>query len=846
MPEVPGNIQENLAHLELDAGPVTKRLSGLQSPPPATEMPGSAAPAYPSRNSFLATLANWQGDKAGLAQYSNGSKENATPFDRPSFSPFPALKNRATNVPPSDEDREIILEKAREPVLNSNDPEMQLTWAQDALAYVEIAVQNDMRTSTHSGSRPQTPQTEHQLRVDAVNIVSFLAEQHHPRAEFIKGMWLEFGKFNFRLDRKEAYHCFSRAAQKGYARAEYRIGMQFENSNDPEKAIKHYKIGVQAQDSASSYRMGMMYLLGQHGQPLDYERGIQLIRFAAETADENAPQGAYVYGMLQARELPQVDVPEQYLPFDLGAARSSIEKAAYLGFAKAQSKMGAAYELCQLGCDFDPALSIHYNALAARQGEPEADMAISKWFLCGYEGLFEKNEELAFTYAQRAALSGLPTAEFAMGYFYEIGMYVPVDLKQARSWYEKAAEHGNKDAAGRIEGISRSNTLSKKDHHGAAIAKIQSQYGSHRGKRPDRFKTPAAPMPTIADTSTNMPDSNEYAKRTATPQQRPQSTAPYPDDDFPPQTRPLTTRPPYASTNSSPDVRPNPNSTPRPLLDPNYRTPTSNTMGPPRPYSHLDGVGRGRGRGSPAPTMPGTLGNQGYRQPSSGPLSPQFNQTLTENTRPPSAGISIGYAAPLDPTGPDGRKRIQKRGPPSGAATASNLRPLPNHSSSSALPDRTSGQRLSSLPHSQTFASDGRPASGRPLSAGMPGAPSSNAPGPRPSSTMQTPGTPTVHPNTGPMLPPKFPNNSQPTATPPPTATTTRPPGKGPKTFEEMGVPQSKKEADCVSATKSHCKVDADKGLDNYVVDKGQNLHSAWCLYPRLSGYCFLCLVIAR
>jgi hypothetical protein len=40
----------------------------------------------------------------------------------------------------------------------------------------------------------------------------------------------------------------------------------------------------------------MMALLGQHGQPLDYERGIRLISFAAETADENAPQGAYVRG----------------------------------------------------------------------------------------------------------------------------------------------------------------------------------------------------------------------------------------------------------------------------------------------------------------------------------------------------------------------------------------------------------------------------------------------------------------------------------------------------------------------------------------------------------------------
>lgn len=800
MPEVPGNIQENLAHLELDAGPVSNRLSGLQSPPPA-EMPGSVAPSFPSRSSSLSTLANWQGQTAGLAPAGSGSQNDNGALDRPSFSPFPALKKRSPKVPPSDDEREVILEKAREPVLNSNDPEMQLTWAQDALTYVEIAMQNDLRTSNRAGSRPQTPRTEHQLRVDAVNVVSFLADQHHPRAEFIKGMWLEFGKFKFRLDRKEAYHCFSRAAQKGYARAEYRIGMQFENSNDPEKAIKHYNIGVKARDSASSYRMGMMHLLGQHGQPVNHQRGVQLIKFAAETADENAPQGAYVYGMLQARELPQVDIPEQYLPFDLGAARFNIEKAAYLGFAKAQTKMGAAYELCQLGCDFDPALSLHYNALAARQGESEADMAISKWFLCGYEGLFEKNEEIAFTYAQRAAASGLPTAEFAMGYFFEIGMYVSVDLKEAKSWYEKAAEHGNKDATGRIEGIARSNTLSKKDHHGAAIAKIQSQYGSHRGKRPDRFKTPAPPMPTISDTGSSMPDASQFARRTATPQQRTQSTTPYPEDDYPSQSRPPVTRPPYASTNSSPDIRPNPNDPGRPSLDLNYRAPTSNSMGPPRPYSQMDNISGGRGQGSPVTVIPGSLGSQGYRQPSPGPLVPPNNRPLPENTRPQSSGISIGYSAPLDPTGPDGRRKIQKRGPPSGAAT-SNLRPLPQYADSTTTPDRTSGQRLSSLPHSQTFAIDGRPPSGRPVSAGMQSAPAPSAPGPRSSTTMQTPGNPSVRPHTGPLSPPKFPNTDRPVATPPPTTTVTKPLGKGPKTFEEMGVPQSKKDADCVGLQK--------------------------------------------
>ena len=38
----------------------------------------------------------------------------------------------------------------------------------------------------------------------------------------------------------------------------------------------------------------MMTLLGQHGQALDYDRGVKLVSYSAQTADENAPQGAYV------------------------------------------------------------------------------------------------------------------------------------------------------------------------------------------------------------------------------------------------------------------------------------------------------------------------------------------------------------------------------------------------------------------------------------------------------------------------------------------------------------------------------------------------------------------------
>lgn len=172
--------------------------------------------------------------------------------EEPHFSPFPRLINPGQNVPPNFEEKELAVEQSRVDVLSSNDPELQLTWAYDALNHVEISLAHLARTSPE-GIRPDTPELEHQIKTDAINVVSFMAQQHHPRAEFMKGNWLEFGKFGFRVDKKEAFKCYSRSAERGYARSEYRMGMQFENSGEPMKAIKHYTQGAAMGDSASNY-----------------------------------------------------------------------------------------------------------------------------------------------------------------------------------------------------------------------------------------------------------------------------------------------------------------------------------------------------------------------------------------------------------------------------------------------------------------------------------------------------------------------------------------------------------------------------------------------------------------
>lgn len=485
-------MQDNLQRLELESRDGERRHdTGL----------AYRVDREPSQQRWAGAGASVDSD-SDIRAYQQSSDTRAQRLDSmgwnaPSFSPFPKISG--DNIPPADDAKEEILWNARKHVLHSQNVTMQISWARDVLTWAEISMDAAARQPTDK-ARASTPRIEHELRVDAVNIISYLARQEHPDALYIRAKWLEFGKFGHRVDKREAFSGYQRAAELGNARSEYRMGMLFEQSNDMSKAKEHYYRGMSLNDSAAFYRMGMMSLLGQHGETKDYSMGLDRIQTAADGADEDAPQGSYVYGMLVGRDLPDIALPDGLLSINIETAKMYIEKAAYLGFAKAQLKMGQAYELCQLNCDFNPSYSLHYYGLAAKQGLPDAALGVSRWFLFGYEGVFKKNEELAFGYAQEAAAAKLPTGEFAMGYYYEIGIHVNKSISEARRWYQLAADHGNKDAISRLESLNQDKSLSKQDHETTTLTRIKSQHGSQRGKRPERFKQPQK-MPTLSEGS---------------------------------------------------------------------------------------------------------------------------------------------------------------------------------------------------------------------------------------------------------------------------------------------------------------------------------------------------------
>lgn len=222
--------------------------------------------------------------------------------------------------------------------------------------------------------------------------------------------------------------------------------------------------------------MGVAHLLGQLDLPQNIPSGLALLARAATNATLYTPQPAYAYALLLLGESGLAEIPASSFnvilppstsPHD--EAKVHLERAAFFHYPPAQYKLGFAYEFAQYPWPYDPMMSVEWYI---QSGTMEAEMALSKWFLCGAEGAFDKDEGLAWVFAEKAADKGLVSAEFAMGYYCEVGVAGKKDLEKAISWYNKvrlilvhfsileylkypqAATHGSEEAKGRLQALN--------------------------------------------------------------------------------------------------------------------------------------------------------------------------------------------------------------------------------------------------------------------------------------------------------------------------------------------------------------------------------------------------------
>ncbi|MCJ1449174.1 MAG: hypothetical protein MMC23_009693 [Stictis urceolatum] len=347
------------------------------------------------------------------------------------------------------------MEMYRANVKKTNDPAVQYSFAIFMLDAAQDAVRsqgnvdgaNKAGESLEGGVAPPA-----ELVSEARQILLRLSDKSYPFAQYYLADGYASGVFNRgKEDNDKAFPLFIAASKHGHAEAGYRAALCYEfgwgTRNDPLKAVQFYRQSASKNHPGAMVRLGRACLTGDLGLGNRYREGVKWLKRAAESADFQYNTAPYELGVLHETGYgDDIFRDETY-------AAQLFTQSADLGHAEASFRLGDAYEHGRLNCPRDPALSVHFYNGAATRGHPQAMMALCAWYMVGAEPVLDKDENEAYEWAKRAADCGLPKAEYAVGYFTEMGIGCRRDPLEANVWYVKAADQGDERAKHRIAAI---------------------------------------------------------------------------------------------------------------------------------------------------------------------------------------------------------------------------------------------------------------------------------------------------------------------------------------------------------------------------------------------------------
>ena len=344
------------------------------------------------------------------------------------------------------------LEMYRANVKKTNDPAVQYEFAVFMInAAQEVSL--EMEDLSVSGfSEKSHPSTHGDLLKEARHILQRLSDRSYPFAQYYLADGYASGLFNKgKEDYDKAFPLFISASKHGHAEAGYRAALCYEFGwgcrMDGAKAVQFYRQAASKNHPGAMLRLGRACLLGDMGLGKRYREGVKWLKRAAESADYQYNSAPYELGVLHETGYgDDIFQDESY-------AAQLFTKSADLGHPEANYRLGDAYEHGKLSCPRDPALSVHFYTGAAQRGHPLAQMALCAWYMVGAEPVLERDENEAYEWAKKAAESGLAKAEYAIGYFTEMGIGCRRDPLEANVWYVRAADQGDERAKHRIAAI---------------------------------------------------------------------------------------------------------------------------------------------------------------------------------------------------------------------------------------------------------------------------------------------------------------------------------------------------------------------------------------------------------
>ncbi|OZJ05046.1 hypothetical protein BZG36_02078 [Bifiguratus adelaidae] len=450
---------------------ISSMASARQSLPSRPAAPADPASRVPSRQPSLMRVAS---DRASIISYASTRPDDTTSRVRLSmigdtFAVAQAgiLHNRQA------------LREFREKVRKTKNPDVQFAYAKYLLQIADLYVESpETGIPPIKSGKSLREEAIVAFREEALHYLNKLIRHQYAEAAFVKGLAYVENRYGIAKNVDKAFKSWMTATKMGHVEANYFIGRYYEEKGDHYKASTYYNKAASLGSLRGNYREAMIHLLGELKQHQNFKQGLNYLKRAADMADETCPEPAYVLGLVLCSQFDNVAIPRDLVMPDNQEAVRYFFKASALDYTLAQYKLGQIFEYGLLDQEIDPRLSFEQYGLAARKGHKESMLSISGWYLVGAEPEFRRDEVEAFRWCARAADMGFEKAEYALGYYYEVGIGTMPDQQRAKEYYTRAASKGYAQAVDRLK---RADTITRKDYE----LKMSNSLRQRREKKAD-------------------------------------------------------------------------------------------------------------------------------------------------------------------------------------------------------------------------------------------------------------------------------------------------------------------------------------------------------------------------
>lgn len=260
---------------------------------------------------------------------------------------------------------------------------------------------------------------------------------------------------------KEAFKAFKRSALKGYAPAEYALGVFYDNAisvrQNYNKAVAYYESAAKQDYAPAQNNYGVICMINsnmrdalnwfkksaeQDYPPAQYNLAYcyvstdfeEFIYWLKKSAKNDYPIAEYNLAALY------ITGPENYRHVERGV--SMLEELAEGGCKMSLNDLATCYSI-GLGVEKDMEKALELMQKAADKGNLTAKTSLGMAYVSPpLDCPIEQDYQIAYSYIKEAAELGFPIAQYALGEMYKKGYGVKRSIIKSQLWCRRAVDQG--------------------------------------------------------------------------------------------------------------------------------------------------------------------------------------------------------------------------------------------------------------------------------------------------------------------------------------------------------------------------------------------------------------------